>query len=44
MGVGGKRVRFIPVAGYFFDSQTLVSPSISCSGGESRAGGEILFC
>lgn len=44
MGVGWKRIQFIPVAGYFFDSQTLISPSISFSGGGSGEGGEMLFC
>lgn len=29
VGVEWKRIEFIPVTGYFFDSQTLVLPSIS---------------
>lgn len=44
MGVGWKRMGFIPVAGYFFVFQTLVLLSISFSGVGVGSGEEILFC
>lgn len=50
MGVGWKRIKFIPVTGYFFDSQAKKRngkenlPSFPFSGGGSGAGRKKLFC